>query len=407
MKINFYLDKPQSEKTILVIAVSLKGKRIRLSTGISVNTNVWDKDKQRIKPSARNSSQINAALNHLRSKVEAYYHQAIAAGNKTEINEIQNLINELTITKQEKHEEEKTFLEQFLCFIEDREKSSDYKEETTKHYRSTLNHLKSFQKHRKQEITYNSMNKEFFKEFNRYLSTKKMLTVNSASGRLKDLRTFLYFSLSNNLTTNTDFIKAIEVRTKESQAVALNEEDLEKLEKVELEKEHLRNTKNLFLIQLYTGIRYSDLANMKRENIDLKNGHIVLHQVKTQNRIIIPVHSRLREILSRYPDLELRMISNQKYNKYLKEVCRMAGIDQPIQQVWYYGKKRKEEIKPKYKMISSHSARRSYITLSLKKGALPEEVMAISGHKDRKTFEKYVKIAKDEAVERMKNLWED
>jgi integrase len=292
-------------------------------------------------------------------------------------------------------------------FIKEREESPSYKLYTTKHYGTTLKHILDFQEYKKKILEYDDINQAFFEEFFAYLSKEKELTINSAGGIIKDLRTFMYYSLEHELTNNAGFIKGFKVSKKESQGIALNERDLHKIETVELEEDHLKRVRDLFLIQTYSGIRYSDLANLKPENFDLENGYITIYQIKTEDKIMIPIHTRLKRVLDKYPEKKIPVISNQKYNQHIKEVCRKAEINEPIQQVWYYGKKRVEEIKPKHDLISTHSARRSFITLSLQKGGLPEEIMAVSGHRDRKSFDKYVKIAKREAIEKVKSLWEE
>lgn len=99
-------------------------------------------------------------------------------------------------------------------------------------------------------------------------------------------------------------------------------------------------------------------------------------------------------------------MSNQKYNDYLKELCEEAGINREVQIVKKIGKRRIFEKYKKYELISSHTGRRSFITLSLKKGLLPEQVMKITGHKKRSTFHKYVKITQDESVEAVGRAWD-
>jgi len=108
----------------------------------------------------------------------------------------------------------------------------------------------------------------------------------------------------------------------------------------------------------------------------------------------------------KYRESGFPLISEQKYNEYIKELCRHAKIDEPVKVVKQIGNKRIEEIKPKYELITSHTARRTFITLTLKKGILPETVMQISGHKDRKSFQKYVLISQKQAVNEVRDIWD-
>src|SRR5690606_20228421 len=96
-------------------------------------------------------------------------------------------------------------------------------------------------------------------------------------------------------------------------------------------------------------------------------------------------------IFDKYQNV-LPVISDVKYNQYIKEVCKIAGIDTPTLITSWKGGKRIDEIKLKYELISSHTARRTFITRLLRKGLLPEQIMKITGHRNRRSFDEYVKI---------------
>jgi integrase len=164
--------------------------------------------------------------------------------------------------------------------------------------------------------------------------------------------------------------------------------DLKKLEKADFSMNtKLNNIRNIFFIQIYTALRYSDLKNLKPENFDLKENIIKINTTKTTKTHVLPITKELKKILKNYPDLILPVVSNQKYNVYLKEACKITGIDNPIQITNYYGKERKDQTKLKYELVTSHTARRTAITLALKKGVLPEYVMIISGYQDRRSYQ--------------------
>jgi len=58
-----------------------------------------------------------------------------------------------------------------------------------------------------------------------------------------------------------------------------------------------------------------------------------------------------------------------------------------------------------YELISTHTARRTFVTLSLEKGMRPEVVMEITGHKDYKTMKKHIKITSKVKHNEIKNVW--
>ena len=100
-----------------------------------------------------------------------------------------------------------------------------------------------------------------------------------------------------------------------------------------------------------------------------------------------------------------KLFSNQKTNEYLKELGELAGITESILIIKYRGIEKVEFLEPKYKFISSHTARRTFVTLSLEKGMRPETVMSITGHKDYKTFKKYIKLTDKVKLVEMNNIW--
>ncbi|RZK18616.1 MAG: site-specific integrase, partial [Flavobacterium sp.] len=97
--------------------------------------------------------------------------------------------------------------------------------------------------------------------------------------------------------------------------------------------------------------------------------------------------------------------SNQKMNDYIKDIGMQAGIDSPVILTKYKGATKIEKSEPKFKFLSSHSARRTFVTLSLEKGMRPEVVMSITGHKDYATFKKYIKLTENVKLAEMNNAW--
>ena len=102
---------------------------------------------------------------------------------------------------------------------------------------------------------------------------------------------------------------------------------------------------------------------------------------------------------------KLPVISNQKTNEYIKELAELAEINEPVMITKYRGVEAIEFKEPKHNFISSHTARRTFVTLSLEKGMRPETVMEITGHKDYKMFRKYIKITEKIKKIEMKRVW--
>ena len=128
-----------------------------------------------------------------------------------------------------------------------------------------------------------------------------------------------------------------------------------------------------FAFQCFTGVRYSDIENISREDIKASTWNV--RTQKTHQIIEIPLNSYALSILAKYSDYPqpLPVISNQKMNDYLKELCKIAGIDEPVKTVRYKGSEPIENTYKKYEVIGTHTARRTFVCLSLQKGMKPEK----------------------------------
>lgn len=158
----------------------------------------------------------------------------------------------------------------------------------------------------------------------------------------------------------------------------------------------------MFCFQCFTSLRYSDVAKLKRE--DIGNDVVKVVTAKTGDTIKIDLNKYSRAILERYTDEKspLPIISNQKMNQYVKEVCYIAGIDSPVTIVYYKGAERIEEVHPKYELIGTHTGRRTFICNALTMGIPAATVMEWTGHSDYKAMKPYIKIADEEKAKAMK-----
>jgi integrase len=134
---------------------------------------------------------------------------------------------------------------------------------------------------------------------------------------------------------------------------------------------------------------------------------LLIKTYKTRDAIQVPLRPEAQQIVAKYLKESdfVPTITNQKTNEYLKELCQLAGIDDATTVSRYQGAHRIEFSKPKYEFISTHCARRTFVTLSLEAGVRPELVMAVTGHKSYKTFKKYIKITDKVVENEFQRVW--
>jgi integrase len=179
-------------------------------------------------------------------------------------------------------------------------------------------------------------------------------------------------------------------------SIALTVEELAEMELIEL-PDYLARVRDLFLIGVYTGLRFSDYST-----IDIAaavDSYLTIIQQKTKGKVVIPIGQKLSKIFDLYNG-KLPQISNQKFNKYIKLVAAECSLLKKQEILAYTkGGKHIEESKSRADLVSSHTARRTFATLAYERGTPVQAIMAITGHKTGKSFMAYIKTSKEKQAE--------
>ncbi|GAB3514968.1 site-specific integrase [Emticicia fontis] len=272
-------------------------------------------------------------------------------------------------------------------------------ERTIKRYRTTQSILKDFAKLYKRTIDFSTIDIDFYKDFNSYMAKVKDYAPATMGKHVSTLKTFLREATENGINTNLKFqSKAFKVVETESESIALSEKELKELYLLDLSKNiRLDKVRDLFIIGANTGLRFSDFTDIKPDNIkkDGKDFVVDIIQYKTKNQVIVPLNKIALEILKKYNNQLPPAITNQKFNEYIKEIAQMVEIlHDPQTRAITKGGKQFEETVPKWQLVSSHTARRSFATNAYERGTPPISLMQITGHKTEKSFLKYIKTSK-------------
>lgn len=282
-------------------------------------------------------------------------------------------------------------------------------------YKSVKNHLQAYQDTTGHKVTFEKIDYSFFQKFQTFLiqRTKKskageispMLNNTTIAKALSTLKTFLGYARKHGIKVNNSY-RDFTIKREKLEVIALTQEEFNSLLKEDLtNNKRLGKVRDIFCFACATGLRYSDIAQLKREHI--ADNFIKLTIKKTKTELTIPLNSISASILEKYKDLArpLPLISNQNLNYYIKELCKETGINQQIEIVRFFGKKREVKTYPKHDLIHFHTARKTFVTLSLEKGMSAEEVMTISGHEDYKSFARYVKVTENRKKVVMLKAW--
>lgn len=174
-------------------------------------------------------------------------------------------------------------------------------------------------------------------------------------------------------------------------AISLSEYDIERLYNLPVRQEN-GIIRDLFILSCETGLRYSDLVQIKQENI---NGDTLIRKTqKTGAVVIIPLRRRSREILQKGL-LEYKG-SQTNYNKVVKTLCKRAGMIDKVLVEYTCGGRVVRKYVPRYALVSSHTGRRTFATTAYLAGIPAVRIMLLTGHKTEEAFFRYIRISKKE-----------
>lgn len=197
--------------------------------------------------------------------------------------------------------------------------------------------------------------------------------------------------------------------TGQKTVVFLTWEELMNLYEYKFDNVCLSQVRDVFCFCCFTSLRYSDVAKLKKT--DVHDDYISVVTQKTSDQLRIDLNKYSRAILEKYSSsklpkgLALPVLSNQKFNDYLKVVGKIVGIDESVTKVYFMGKERFEETKPKYEYLTTHCGRRTFIVNALMLGIPAQVVMEWTGHSDYDAMKPYIAIV-DEQKKRSMALFD-
>jgi len=286
-------------------------------------------------------------------------------------------------------------------------------------YKSLRTHLEKYQSERRKKISFDMVDYAFFQDFQNFLIERRNLSNTTVAKQLSTLKTFLNYATLRGIQIPQGY-RNFKIKRSAMEVIALTNDEFERLYTIDLNgNRRLEQVRDVFCFACATGLRYSDLAQLQWQHI--KGDSIKLTVKKTKELLTIPLNPFSFAIIEKYKDSNrpLPIISNQKMNLYLKGgeikqnghtakivgLCELAGINEPVEIVRYRGAKREAVVYSKFELVGVHTARKTFATLSLEKGMSAEETMTITGHRDYKSFSRYVKVTEERKKIVMGKAW--
>lgn len=395
------------------------------STGLQVPKNRWSDAKQEILATPEmHYKETNVKLKQFQAYIRKEYED-------TKLNDVTVVINSKWLkekisvffnreTENQKTNEKLFFVNFIESFIKEAEtkrtkRGAPVKPRTIQYYNTTLNKITAFESFIGVKLKLTEIDLNFHEKFINYLETEEFLNDNTIGGFIDTVKLFCGNASKKELNVCKDYkLTEFYSPTNKTKDIYLKDSEINLIYNTKFEQDYLDNAKDWFIIGARTGFRISDFLQLGKDNLD--DGFIYKETLKTEFPVIIPIHEQVQEILDKRNGEFPRKISDQKFNKYVKEVAEIAGITELTegakmvsQEINKNGKKqmisrKKFGVYPKYELISSHSCRRSFATnLYGKIDTLT--IMKITGHQSEKVFLEYIKITPKEYAEKLKAYW--
>ena len=396
---NFYLKEPKSgAPTLIYLFCSFGGNRLKYSTGEKIHPLDWNEKNQKAKKSFVGYYSINGYLEKIKQLATDLIRDFVSNDKPLTIETLRTGLNDRLKGAAAKI---LTPIELIDTYIE--VNRSLKKPNTLKKFATLRNHLKDFEKVKKFKVTFESINlTRFDEQYRSYLINELKHLNTSVAKDIILIKVFLNWAVKCGYTSNTGY-KSFKAKEPETDLIALDEAELMQLYYFDFTaNKHLEAVRDVFCFQCFTALRFSDVAKLTRENII--DGQISIFVQKTSKPLTIPLNDYSSEILVKY-DYVLPVISNQKTNEQLKLVCKIAGINARVMITKFRGVEVIREIKPKYELVTTHTARRTFITLSIEREIPEELIREMTGQKTYKEFKKYSKLTDTAKTIAMNKAW--
>ena len=386
LKIRFIVYKSRinrSGKSPIYCRLTFKGQRRNFATGFFTIGKDWNSKNQ----SSSTDDKLNQRLKIVHHKLEEIELYLNFKKDGYDVEAILALYFNKPI--EEKGETVISFYNKFL----NRQKDligKDIKQITWNKYFYIYNHLDEFLKSKSlAKLELRELKLNLLYDFEYFLKAKKgnkQITVNKTLQRFKKV---IKQAQIEGFIDRDPFL-GYKVKKINKQIVYLKQSELKKLEEHKFGNYRLEKVRDCFVLCCYTGLAYNEMSRLKSKHLQT-NGDvnwIIIDRTKTEKTLEIPLLKKAENLISKYTFdevLELPVVSNQRFNSYLKEIAEIVGIE---------------------KNLTHHVARKTFATTVLLENNIPIEIVShVLGHSSIKvTQDHYGKILSSSVAKEFKSL---
>lgn len=367
--------KKENGKVPLCARITIDGEKVKFSLKSEVSSSIWDPKSGRAKGQTKEALQLNRYLDSIKGQMIMHYH------NLSEANEIVTaaMVRDAFLGTKIKTNMLLTVFEEF----NDRQEKLigiDIAQSTFNKYDLTYRRLKEFLKvkFRKNDILLGQVDRNFVMDFEAYLKIEYKLDTNSSEKLMRILKRITTMCFKNGQMSKDPFCDHKLKMVKKDRGY-LTKTELEKFIDFKPDNKRLEKVRDIFLFCCFTGFDYSTTAALTEKNLVVDDDGalwIETHRIKTKIRSNVKLLDIPLSIIKKYEpkrdgDFLLPVMSNAKYNLYLKEIAKACGIE---------------------KRVTSHLARHTFATTVTYANGVPiESISKMLGHTKLSTTQIYAR----------------
>ena len=392
------------------VSISIRGTRLISTVGFNVAPATWSRDAQQVKRGCCNwykvpYTVINARLKKIDSSFADY---EIRLDHRPAVDELADRLASVKGVSRKRTVHRKdpvTVLEHFDRFLREESRASQWAEGTLHNWRTFRKHLLDFGKN----VKLSELNEQSLAKFVEQLRSKGLVE-SSVQKEFRNFTRFLRWCVRKGFAKDSEVLSyKPRFRMVPKPVIFLTKEELMRIYRLELpDNDSLQKARDLFCFCSFTSLRYSDAVALKKSDI---SGNIIkVVTKKTCDALEIDLNDYSKAILNKYKDTPLPgnaalpFMSTSVLDYYCKVLGELCDINEPVTRILHKGGKRVEVTCPKWKLLSSHAGRRTFICFALSVGIPPQIVMKWTGHSDYKSMKPYIDIAESARVEAMKKI---
>lgn len=403
-KVRYNLLNPSKNSTYIYLIFRWSGNKLSYCTPFSVDPAQWDPKNQRLKNKTQQNIIINGMLDRMASYIQDYYLRCLFNQEAPSKEKMQSDLDKLNQKKRKGRNGIKASpgllpLQFFEAFIESLEGHHKYTKNTINNHRSFFRYLERHEKSLPKPIQWADLNEAWFDALVKKLYADGS-NQNTADNKLNRLNVWLKAAKKEGYPVQIDNYSLGEIDT---DSIYLNKEEITALENVTCNIPCERLARDRFIIGCYTGLRVSDFGTLSLQNFVQRSGGKTFIEYNTQKsgkeiKVVIPVHPKVKAIFADFSTMPVNKLSDVLINRYIKIVAERAGIDSEVGLIKNKDGQMVEVRGPKWQFITTHTARRTFITNAFSHNVPEHVIMAVTGIKRRETLMKYNKLEKEKSA---------